>query len=232
VNREASLLPPYVSTRASARWVTGLLVASGAVAWIAVGIDLAELRLLSRLVEGHAVELPEREAFALTREVVRVLQLSLILATVGLFIAWLYRSRVNVRAFGARRLQWARNWSVLAFLIPVANLLLPYAVIREVWQASDPRATDPLEWKLVRPGRLLRLWWGAVVACLCVAAVASFMTDSAGLSPSRLQLARGITLLGDVGVALAASLGYFVVAHISEAQDEKWERLAGAGGTG
>ena len=71
------------------------------------------------------------------------------------FLAWLYRLRVNLRALGVRKPDFARYWSVLGFLIPAVNFVLPYQVMAEVWRASDPSVLDRFEWKRVEPPRIL-----------------------------------------------------------------------------
>src|SRR5436309_745039 len=43
-----------------------------------------------------------------------------------------------------------------AWFIPVANLVIPYLVARELWRATDPPA----------PGILLAAWWAAWVLAL------------------------------------------------------------------
>lgn len=226
--REASLLPPYLSTRPTARLLAGLFVALGAFAWIAVGFDLAEIRFLGRQADGIDAAPIEVRAFELTARILGMLRGALLLGAVGLFAAWLYRSRVNVRAFGARRLRFSRNWTVAGLLIPVANLVLPYRVMHEIWQASDPSTITPLDWKVVRPGRLLSVWWGSVVVWVALVLVTLFLTEYAGHSASRLQLARSLALVADLGAALAASLGYFVVNALTDAQEAKWQRIEAA----
>ena len=46
MKEKISFRPPFIPLDTPARWATGLLIATLAVAWIAVGVDLAELRLL------------------------------------------------------------------------------------------------------------------------------------------------------------------------------------------
>ena len=60
--REASLLPPFIPLHAAAKWANGLLLANVALAWLAVGIHLSELRLLARATDGDAVAPLERPA--------------------------------------------------------------------------------------------------------------------------------------------------------------------------
>ena len=85
------------------------------------------------------------------------------------FVEWLYQSRINLRAFGVRRLRYPRVWAVGGFLVPALNLVRPYQVVREVWQASDPRTQDPFAWSQLGTGRLLPAWWAATVVWVVLA---------------------------------------------------------------
>ena len=153
MSESASLFSHFVSTRGTFRWLSILIVASAAVAWIAVGFDIAEIRLFGRIGMGLATA-NDRAAHGYVRQVVLTSQLTMLIRTAIAFMTWLYRCRANLRAFGTRHLRYSRNWAVFGFLIPVLNLVRPYQVAREVWQASDPSATDPFGWKAIRPPRL------------------------------------------------------------------------------
>jgi hypothetical protein len=136
------------------------------------------------------------------------------------FLVWLHRARVNVRALGVRRLRFRREWTVLGFLIPGLNLVRPFQVVQEIWQASDPSVGDPIAWKKVRTPPLLVLWWAAFVGYLALeVGSGTLLSIVSGLS--RIQLAYGIGMAADACAALSASLGYFVVVRISDAQEEK-----------
>jgi hypothetical protein len=217
----ASLLPPFIPLRTLARWATALLLATLVTAWVAVGVDLHELRMLFRASGGESVEPLAREAWSLTDEVLFWVQLSLFAATAGVFLSWLYQARVNVRAMGVRRLRFGRNWAVTSFLVPVLNAFRPYQVVREVWQASDPGNLDPFHWRSVPVPLLLAAWWSAFVAWVSIEVMALLTGLGAGVTLPRLQLASGLRLAADVCAALAAFLACFVVWRISEAQDEK-----------
>ncbi len=45
------------------------------------------------------------------------------------------------------------------FFIPIANLFMPYLVMKELWQASSSRSHD--QWRLARVSPLLGAWWAA-----------------------------------------------------------------------
>lgn len=214
----------YVSMRPRARVLGGLLVVAALVSWIAVGFDVADFLRLGKEAGGGPILPTQRAAYAATGQTVLAIQLVLLAAAGIAFVEWLYQSRINLRAFGVRRLRYRRGWALAAFVVPALNLVRPYQVVREVWQASDPRTTDPFAWARVRPGWLLRAWWAAFVVWAALAVLGFGMKAGAGTDASKLQVARAVTVMADLAAALGVSLAYFVVEHISEAQEEKWGR--------
>ena len=214
----------YVSMHSRARLLGGLLGAAALASWIAVGFDLADLRLLSRELAGEAVTTGQKAAYRIAGQASFTFQYVL-LALAGIaFIEWLYQSRINLRAFGVRRLRFPRGWALAAFLVPVLNLVRPYQVVREVWKASDPRTGDPFAWSRSPTGWLLPLWWSAFVAWIVLTPLGAGMALGVGSDPERLHVARAVTTAADLAAAAGLSLAYFVVAHVSAAQERKWSR--------
>ena len=78
MNENESLLPPYVPTRRSVRWLGGLFVLSAAVSWVAVGYDFSELRLAT---SGKKAVPEIRLAHVITGEWVGRAQLVCLLVT-------------------------------------------------------------------------------------------------------------------------------------------------------
>jgi hypothetical protein len=58
---------------------------------------------------------------------------------VALVMGWLYAARRNVDAFAAAAPRWSAGWTIGAWLIPVANYVLPALVIADVLRNSLPR---------------------------------------------------------------------------------------------
>ena len=168
------------------------------------------------------METAERLAHKLTGRWIGWFQIFCIGTTGIAFLVWLHRVRVNARALGVRRLKYGREWTVLGFLIPVLNALRPYQVVSEIWKASDPSTGDPMAWKSLRAPRLVWLWWMAFLAYIAFEILSATLLDfSVGLE--RIRFAHALGMAADVGAALSASLAFFVVARISEAQDKKRE---------
>jgi len=221
----ASLFSHFVSTRRTFRWLTALVILSAAVLWVTVGFDIAEVRLFGRQGQGVA-SANDRAAHAVVRDGIFLAQAAALTLTSIAFMTWLYRCRVNLRAFGTRRLRYSRNWAIFGFLIPVLNLIRPYQVAREVWQASDPSTDDPFEWKLVKPPFLFHAWWGSFILFVVFKLLAIWMASSSAYDPHRLQVAQGVELLADFMAAVSVTFVYFVVERITDAQDLKWQNLA------
>jgi hypothetical protein len=219
------LLPSYAPTKRLARVLGGLLAAVAALCWLDIGHDATQLRLIYLRESGGGVGAAEFEAHLRLGARLAAIELALFLATAAAFSAWLSTARANCRAFGARRLVYGQAWATLGFWVPLLNLIRPYQVIREVWQASDPSETSPLHWKELAPSPLLPWWWGSFVACMLLQIFAGLSALGTPDSPRRLAFAAGLALVADLLTAVAASLAYFVVSGISAAQGEKQAKL-------
>lgn len=220
-----SLLPPFVSPRVITLCVTGGLVLFALASWVAVGVHLAHLREVNLQLSGAPLG-----ALALSQVVymiwmVQWTQLVAFGLTALAFIAWIYRLRVNLRALGVRKPDFARYWSVLGFLIPAVNFVLPYQVMAEVWRASDPSVLDRFEWKRVEPPRILMVWWGTVVIAATLELAAFGLGETAGVIAFKSLVASAVAVLANVASAVSASLAYFVVTRLTAAQVAKYALL-------
>lgn len=230
-----SLRPPFIPTKSLARWAAWSLVATVVVAWVAVGVELHQLQLLGRAsAGGEGVSAVERVAFGKTWRVVFSIRLAVLAVTATTFLTWLWHARVNLRAMGVRRLRWPRHWVVTGYLVPFANLFLPYQVVREVWQGSDPENLDPFDWRGLPVPSTLQLWWGGFVAWLALETLALLLAAGSANTITQLRLLAGVRLLAHVAAAVAGFFAIFLVGRIDDAQERKRARQqqaeAGANG--
>jgi len=223
--------PPYVSTRGLGHAVTGLLLAYVLLSCVVVGSDLAFFEVAGRVASGDAVAASEHPATVATVGWRRGGQTLLVLGIAGPFLCWLYLSRANLRAFGMRRMQYKRIWTVSGFFVPALNLIRPYQVVREVWQASDPESDDAFGWKYTEAPLLLSLWWGSLLGWGVLEAIALVIQTSGLGTAARFQATQPIATLADVAGAIGASFAFFVVSEITRAQREKWGHLVERYGT-
>ena len=215
-----NMRPLYFSARRLARVVGCAFVVAAAVAWLAAGYDLGELRSLAH-EKGAALDTAAKLAHAEAGRRIAIAQVACAVLVAALFIPWLHQARANLRALGARRLRFGREWTYLAFAIPVLNAYRPYQVVSEVWRGSDPASTDPLGWQRLTTSRLVLAWWLGLVGWVAFELLSALLLRIAP-SIQHVQIAHVLAFAGDVGAAASASLGYFVVARISSAQDGKW----------
>jgi hypothetical protein len=74
--------------------------------------------------------------------------------TVVVFLIWFYRARVS-----AERSDWpqrrARGWAFWGWVVPIADLWIPFQIMRDIWQASLPSSRrDNFPW-------LPAVWWAS-----------------------------------------------------------------------
>jgi Domain of unknown function (DUF4328) len=82
------------------------------------------------------------------------------------FVTWLHRARLNLDAFGVGELRWSPGWTVGAWFVPVANLVIPLLVVNEVDKATAVRASAVTEsgigWGARDAGRPLFVVWAVL----------------------------------------------------------------------
>ena len=144
--------------------------------------------------------------------------------TSAVFLHWLYLSRANLRAFGMRRIRYSRIWTVGSFLVPALNLVRPYQVLREIWQASNPEIADPVGWRHTEVPALLFIWWGSLVAWATFTAIAMAIQSGTSGPVEKWIVAGHINTLGNLAGVVGALLSLPVVSSISNAQHDKWDR--------
>lgn len=103
---------------------------------------------------------PVTVVLALLTLALAVVQIVVFVTTVVVFLMWLYRVHENLAAFGVPRnqMQYSSAWAVGSFFIPIANLIIPYRAIREVWEKSVPNYTTMFS--TPSPPGYFPAWWG------------------------------------------------------------------------
>ncbi len=142
--------PEATPTRPLAAIATALL-------WAYVAVDaLQEMLDLSSGILSHQ---PVLGALANAVDVTGIILVS---AAFVLFLVWLFKSHVNLQAYGVWGLRTSPQWAVASFFIPVANLLLPYQALQEVWKGSDPDISEraaPEQWRTTPRSNHVLAWW-------------------------------------------------------------------------
>ncbi|HJR23546.1 MAG TPA: DUF4328 domain-containing protein [Dongiaceae bacterium] len=156
------------------RWLLiGLAVTSA----VTAAAKLSHLRVLQAIVDNDV------SALASFPRIVRLLiavmnpaelaQAIVMCATVVLFAIWIHRMQSNTFALGVLDLQYTPAWAVGWNFVPIANLWIPYYVMREIWCANR----NPTGWQFDTPSRFLIVWWLLWLASIVYVRI---WTDSGG----------------------------------------------------
>lgn len=153
---------------------------------------------------------------------------ALVLATIvlaaALWLPWSLRCSHNLRALGVSGMTHEPNATVWWWFIPIANLWLPFAITRELWQASAA-ASDGVDatgyWRRRSVPAFFYLWWLAWVARTILAGVAARMSDG---SLNELLTIEQYTLASELCSLVAVAPAIAVALSISRRQTAALER--------
>jgi hypothetical protein len=146
------------------------------------------------------------------------------LVTGGVWLAWQERTHRNLWALGVADLRFRPAWAVFWWLLPFANLVMPYKVVREV----DVRSAA-LRGRRPRRGIVRACWWATLLLgsfAVPVGALARVgVTDAGYRSRSTvadltdvLQAADWFIVIGAASVAIAAALAIAIVRSVNTSQ--------------
>lgn len=129
----------------------------------------------------------------------------LTLLTVVMFGRWIYVAGCNLRAAEIADLKFSPASRIWWFLVPFANLVMPYRGIRELWNASHGQP------QLSRRSGLIIAWWVTAFGNLVLAYLAGRVAWQDG----------GVLLFAEsfAGLALAA-LAIALIRIVSAAQHQ------------
>ncbi len=108
---------------------------------------------------------------------------------------WLYRAHSNMREAGVTGLRFTPGWSVGWYFIPLANFVMPFLAMKELWQGSHGQAID----ESTSAPSILWFWWLAWLA----ASITSFgdeftLLDSVGFAATALSAGALFQILGQI----------------------------------
>jgi uncharacterized protein DUF4328 len=151
-------LAPFTPAHGRAGILKILLIAGAIATGLLLVVDALSLVFTPLADDQDVGDNPIGAAILLLTFLPGVLSIIISLATVVLFLMWLYRAYGNLRAFDPSRLiNYSPIFAVGSFFIPFANLVVPYRAVEEVWQKSVPPHEPPLS----KPGTpaWFPLWW-------------------------------------------------------------------------
>jgi hypothetical protein len=141
-----------------------------------------------------------------------IVQLLVFIAGAVLTLRWIYLANANARALGATDMMATPGWAVGWFFVPLANLVMPFQTMRELWKAS----ARPADWQMERaPGAIL-LWWLLWLASGVTGSIASALSTEPELAEG--SAAEAIYLLSDLCFIPALLLMAWLIGRIEAMQ--------------
>ena len=143
------------------------------------------------------------------------------LAIFVLLIIWLYRAAKNNEALGRQNPRLGPGWAIGGWFIPVANLVIPFIIMDDVWRGADPSIArgDP-GWR--RSSTLGAIWAWLVTAVIFTipSVIASSSGDVRADEPDKVRRDDILRIIGAFGAILAAVFAIVVTRRIAARQEE------------
>ena len=126
----------------------------------------------TRAWEG-SVTLTELDDFTATATTLDGLTLLCQLFAAIAVLAWVHRAVANTPALGGGLPRWTPAKSAAWWLVPFANLLLPWSIVRDLWRRMSPEGAG------ARTG-IVAAWWLCYIGGNLATSFASNLMETAG----------------------------------------------------
>jgi hypothetical protein len=145
------------------RSTTGLRTA---LTWLLAGSIAATVALViavmyqSRVIDDYSTSYGTRHAANQVLGVTALGFFAILVATVVVFIQWTWCSAKNNELLGRIQPRYSSGWSIGGWFIPMGNLWIPMQVMQDLWQGSDPDASNHQDRRGLSRSSLVFWWWG------------------------------------------------------------------------
>ena len=190
---------------------------------VGIWLNLEQRSLLQRFqADPFSVTLSEARANDNRADSLNSAGVMLVIATGVAFAAWLFLEHRRAERLGADT-TFRSGWAIGGWVIPIANLYIPYRVTADVWNGTAGHAASRVHREAVgqpndRPN-LVPCWWGVVLLNGFLAVRAGNAADEAQNVNTALKA--NVWFLGRSGAfILAGVMSILVVRAISGSRGE------------
>ena len=214
---------PFESGHVRAIVCVCLFVVTVLLAVVAVGSNQMQVQLLQEMQMGRKFPMAQLNQNDHRVQAIAVVGILLHISTVIAFLTWVNRTHRNLGALGARSLEFTPGSAVWWFFIPIANLVRPYQILKEIWQWSEPRI-----WDRGAPGRrrgavLVFFWWILFLTMNLANRLSVSGSNRPNTPIGDLINSTQVAMFADaVGVA-GAILAILMIRRIDRDQDERYQ---------
>jgi hypothetical protein len=157
-----------------------------------------------------------------------LLRLPIFIFTVVFFLIWLFRAYKNLVPLRAENAKYTPGWAIGSWFIPIASLFIPFKVVKELWNESDPdfdAETDFLSNSIAGAAPTIMIFWWASWLIYNIAAQLSNRLFNANANIQTVDFSIVFGVASFFGI-IAAVLAVLIVRKIAERQELRSERVA------
>ena len=205
----------YRSGRTRSRVAVALLAVTGVILLLSALHDIRGFDLI-RDAEAGTLSDSDATLYDQATQVYASLYLVAFVATAIAYLAWLSRTVDNVPKLTTELPEVTPRWSIGWWFVPIANLLKPYQIVRNV--------NSLLSTETSTGNALIFAWWIAWLVAGVGGAIVSRLPEPATLNDLNTWFTANLVL--DLTTVLAAGLAILVVRQIQSRADSRAAGLA------
>ena len=208
----------YSSPKTKATVATTLFVVLGVATLITIIATAHQTNLIRELTDGRDVSNQQLLTSDTLLTFISNIYIGTFMAAALTFLVWLHTASKNLAALGTEHQEFTPFKAILWWFIPIAWIIFPFWVVKEIWHESHPNPSKPA------PAVLFGLWWLTWLTSGFATAVLSFFPDSPSLS--QLHSQNIITITADVLSLISLVLVIIIIRRITSNQELKHSQLA------
>lgn len=207
----------YRSPRTLSFWTILLLAVNLGIFLFSALFGLIQLVFPYNLILDDGEVMP---VWMMFQGLIFLFQLPLRIATVVVFLMWVYRVYKNLTPLKASYTEYSAGWAVGYWFIPFVNLFRPYQVMQETWRESEPDFNADLPYLSASAGSssLIIFWWIAFL----VSNISLRIVDATAES----DVFPVVAIINGILTTVAAYLAILVVRTITNRQEERAQKIA------
>lgn len=194
------------------------------------------LSLLNRLRQDPSsvtlLQLTQSDSFVRGTQVLFAVGL---IALATLLVIWFWQARTNAAVYAPDRMGLARGWAIGGWFVPLASMVLPYLVARDIHRGTTSGLPDRKE----SVGVATRVWWGFWVLSNLLFVIMDFQANNGDYSNDSVVYTRDLhdaaktaVLAFPLGIIAGAVLLVFLwqVTRLQRRRNAALMGMAGFGG--
>ncbi|HRJ88637.1 MAG: DUF4328 domain-containing protein [Blastocatellia bacterium] len=214
----------YRSARNLSYFAIGGLALIAVTDLISVGLSVGQM--VNPAMSVNLDEPVDLSLWMMLQSFVILLRFPFYVATVVLFLVWMYRAHKNLEFLRPTDLRFTPGWAVGWWFIPFANLVKPFQAMREIWCESDPEVADEpafLSASLHSAPAFMGFWWAFWITSNIASNVTGNLFDPENMD--RVQLTGMMFLATGILSMVAAALAIMVVRDTTNRQEQRFAKI-------